>query len=200
MFNSVQHNSIQHNSHLERPCVFLSGKRPCEWFWVCSEAACGLSVSLGPCLIQRCWNHFICPSPLCWGNYTCVSVPRSPETRRPARTVSGCIISAVAHPLTRPQHPLILLLRHNAGVKGSCQSCSIRAWGPRIRALYMVWKTSELVQSRKKIPSRHFSFETFHGKKHAGDKMTWLEKQQTSLAEEKRKTRSMTWEVTEVKH
>lgn len=154
---------IQHNSHLERRCVVLSCKRLCEWFWVCREAACGLFVFFGPCVIQRCWNHFICPSPPCLGNYPCVTVPWSFEVRLPVCTVSGCISmqQLIPHKTTTSTDSAV---RHDAGVKGSCQSCNVRSQGPRMRSLHMVWTTCELVQSGKQIPSGHFSFETVHVK------------------------------------
>ena len=151
---------IQHYSHLERPCVVVKGS--CEWFWVNSEAACGLFVLRGPCVIQRCWNRFICPSPPCWSNYPCVTAPRSSETRLLAHAVSGRIISAAACPhktATSTGPPA----RHNTGLKGSCPSC-----GVRMRSLYTVWTTSELVQwGKKKIPCGCFLFWNCQWEKHA---------------------------------
>lgn len=90
---------IQYNSKLERLCVFLNYKRLYEWFWVYNEAACGLSIFLGQCLIQRCWNHFICPSRLCFGLITLVRL-RLDSRRHDSQLVPslGYIISAGAHP------------------------------------------------------------------------------------------------------
>lgn len=96
-----------------------------------SWSSCGLLMFLGPYLIQKCWNHFICPSPQCSGNFPCA-----------------------------------ILLRRNAGVKGSCQSRNVRSRSLRMRSFFMVWKQEKWPKSRreKKPSGGLFPFKHFMGK------------------------------------
>lgn len=83
---SVALQKTEHHSHLVR-------LENTAWFWVWSRAACGLFPFFGPCVIQRWWNLFICPSPPppAGSNSLCVTAPYSFEIRLSACAVSGCI-------------------------------------------------------------------------------------------------------------
>lgn len=106
-------------------CIHVC-KGLCEWFWVCSEAACGLFVFLGPYLIQRCWNHFISPSsPRAWGNCLSVTVLPPPLRHDCRLTISSWLLTP--RKTTTTTDPPV---RYKEGVKGSCQSCNLRAGPP----------------------------------------------------------------------
>ncbi len=123
-------------------------------------------ILLGPCLIQRCWNHFICPSPS-WLVITLVWLCRDLLRLNCQLAPSPSVLSAqglTSHTATTSTDPPV---RHNAGVKGSCQSCNRRSWGPRMRSLYMVWTTSVLVQSGDKTLLWAFLFKNCPWEKHA---------------------------------